>query len=170
MPINGRDKEKARAAWRKYYARKRLEILAKKAEVSPAYYAAHREEILAKKKAEYAANPNAKKEYHRAYNQAHRSERRAKLLERYGLTHEAFATLLASQGSACAICKASDWGKRGPFVDHDHRTGQVRGILCFRCNSALGYANDNPHIVRAMGEYLSKFNGQATDLQDSIPS
>ena len=142
----------------------------KKKAVSRDYYTTHRVEVLAKKKSQHAADPTARTAYHKAYNEAHRGDRRAKHLECYGLTHEAFAILLTSQGSACAICQTSDWGKRGPFVDHDHRTGQVRGVLCFRCNSALGYANDNPNIIRAMGDYLSNFNGRATDLLDNEPS
>ena len=159
MPINGRviyggqmrDKEKKKARSRDYYA-------------------THRTKVLAEKKAQHAADPNARVAYHKAYNEAHRNERRAKLLECCGLTHKAFLTLLESQGSVCAICGTSEWGKRGPFVDHDHVTGRVRGILCYRCNSALGYVNDNPNIIRAMGDYLSNFNGRATDLLDNEPS
>jgi hypothetical protein len=159
MPINGRvlyggqmrDKEKKKA-------------------VSRDYYTAHRVEVLAKKKSQHATDPTARAAYHKAYNEAHRGDRRAKHLESYGLTPRAFSALLSSQGDACAICRTSDWGKRGPFVDHDHRTGQVRGILCFRCNSALGYVNDNPNIILAMGDYLSNFNGRATDLLDNTPS
>jgi antirestriction protein ArdC len=160
MPINGRvlyggqmrDKEKKKATGR-------------------AYYAAHRELCLAKSKAYYQAHKDERIAYHKSYHVTNRHlARNRNLNNAYGISQAAFLELLSKQGDACAICRTSDWGKRGPFVDHDHRTGQVRGVLCFRCNSALGYVNDNPNIIRAMGDYLSNFNGRATDLLDNEPS
>lgn len=60
-------------------------------------------------------------------------EPRAKQL---GVTDDAYARLLAAQGGGCAICGATPKTRR-LHVDHDHRTGAVRGLLCHRCNRYL---------------------------------
>lgn len=75
--------------------------------------------------------------------------------ESYGLTRIALAALL-DQHEVCAICGTADWGKKGPQVDHDHRTKAVRGVLCVRCNTMLGHANDDPGRLSAAVEYLSR--------------
>ena len=56
------------------------------------------------------------------------------LRRRYGIGEKEFQELLAEQGGVCAICGAPD----PQHLDHDHRTGWVRGILCFNCNGGLG--------------------------------
>src|SRR6266498_598017 len=67
--------------------------------------------------------------------------RRYERLRKYGLTPEEFEQLLASQGGRCAVCRSADpqTPKRGTWcVDHDHVTGQIRGLLCNLCNRAIG--------------------------------
>jgi hypothetical protein len=67
-------------------------------------------------------------------------QRRTQYTFRYGLSTENFQTLWEKQGKKCAICGTPfqlEYGKYG--VDHDHKTGKVRGILCMRCNIALGF-------------------------------
>lgn len=59
--------------------------------------------------------------------------KRAKAL---GVSDEDYARMLAAQGGGCAICGAPPKTRR-LHVDHDHRTGAVRGLLCYRCNRAL---------------------------------
>lgn len=78
--------------------------------------------------------------------------RRWRLQKTYGLSLESFNTLLESQGNRCAICQ----GVSEFCVDHDHDTGQVRGILCQSCNRALGMMKDNPSIAQQAAEYLFK--------------
>src|SRR6266851_2802140 len=60
------------------------------------------------------------------------------LLHKYGISEVDYLAKIDEQNGLCAICKDSDtklWETdRGRFVDHDHLTGQVRGILCIRCN------------------------------------
>lgn len=71
----------------------------------------------------------------------------------YGITLEEFEDLFAAQEYKCAICKTEP---KKPCVDHDHRTGKVRGVLCSGCNSALGALGDNlSGLLRAV-EYLAK--------------
>ena len=67
------------------------------------------------------------------------SDRKSHLKRKYGLTLEGFEQLLASQGGGCAICGKPDVDN----VDHDHATGQVRGILCWNCNIAIGQLEDD---------------------------
>ena len=74
----------------------------------------------------------------------------------YGLTPEAFHSMLAEQGGMCAICKKANWGKKTPYLDHDHNSKAVRGILCVRCNTALGMINDDIKTAKSIVVYLKK--------------
>ena len=68
-----------------------------------------------------------------------KQERKYKLKRHYKLTPLEWDKLFEAQGKVCALCKASDPGtKSGWHTDHDHKTGRVRGILCFICNRHIG--------------------------------
>ena len=60
---------------------------------------------------------------------------------RYGLSQPAFETLLASQAGLCALCQTALHTEHinGMHVDHDHKTGVVRGLLCGECNHGMGH-------------------------------
>lgn len=80
------------------------------------------------------------------------SQRRTRMKSRYGVTMEQYEAMLAAQGGKCKICGHSESrNPRSPdgwwSVDHDHETGAVRGLLCLRCNSALGWYEDNAEAV-----------------------
>jgi hypothetical protein len=80
------------------------------------------------------------------------SNRKSHLKRKYGLTLEEFDEMLATQGGGCAICGNPNAGN----VDHDHVTGEVRGILCFNCNIAIGHvADDKDRLLRAFA-YLDR--------------
>lgn len=73
----------------------------------------------------------------------------------YGLTAGQYDALLASQGGRCAICRARPKSKR-LAVDHDHKTGAVRGLLCGRCNHDLmGSAWDSMAMATALWHYMN---------------
>lgn len=76
--------------------------------------------------------------------------RKANLKKKYGLTLEAYEALLAEQEGSCFICHSEE----DLVVDHDHDTGDVRGILCRKCNSGLGMFKDNPELLTKAAEYL----------------
>jgi len=80
------------------------------------------------------------------------ADRKSHLKRTYGLTLEDFDAMLAAQGGGCAICGKPDVD----HIDHDHRTGQVRGILCFRCNVAIGQMDDDCDRLAAAMAYLAR--------------
>lgn len=76
---------------------------------------------------------------------------------------EEYETLLQDQDNACAICgiTAEEIGKK-LIVDHNHETLKIRGLLCWRCNSGLGFFKDNQaHLAMAI-EYLVKHDDNAS--------
>lgn len=79
-------------------------------------------------------------------------------------SHEEYDELLASQGGKCAVCRTANPGGRGGraafHVDHDHDYHHVRGLLCSRCNQALGLLRDSPHLLRAALRYLNAHRPQ----------
>ena len=79
-----------------------------------------------------------------------RRQRRDHLERSYGLTEDAVDKLLAHQGGLCAICQSAP----AIHIDHDHRTGAVRGMLCFRCNAALGQLGNSPDVLVRAARYL----------------
>ena len=86
----------------------------------------------------------------RASKPDHKTKQRNWNLMRYGLTIEDFNLLAKSQNNKCAICKTDS----KLFVDHDHVTKKVRGLLCHHCNSMLGLVKDSPQILERAIHYL----------------
>jgi hypothetical protein len=75
---------------------------------------------------------------------------------KYGITVDDYDALFASQAGRCAICSTDSPGGRGRFhVDHDHATGEVRGLLCTNCNAGLGQFKDDPDRLGAAIRYLA---------------
>lgn len=124
------------------------------------------------------ADPAEKRERDRAYGNANRDARarRAKawrdanperqaahmwrhhLKRKFGITPEAYDAMVAAQDGRCAICGTEDtrpFGRLG--VDHDHRTGKVRALLCHGCNAGIGRLNDDPDLLRKAADYLERF-------------
>lgn len=75
-------------------------------------------------------------------------------LKAYGLTKEDYAVLLHWQGGVCAGCKRKPRRSQRLSVDHDHRTGKVRGLLCGRCNTLIGYLHEDDDLLAALAQYL----------------
>lgn len=127
------EKVKARSATR--YVANREKLLAGMA----AYYAANKKKEMARVAAWQKANPEKVK-----------ASRRRCL---YGLSPEDFQLMLAAQKNACGICKETF--SKPPHIDHCHKTGEVRGLLCGRCNVALGGFRDSPEILDRAKKYLT---------------
>lgn len=83
------------------------------------------------------------------------SQRAKWLKHKYGITQADYDALLTAQNGLCAVCRKPEVIKDRPLrVDHDHKTGRVRGLLCHHCNVALGHFKDDPQLLRAAMEYL----------------
>jgi hypothetical protein len=101
-----------------------------------ARYAAKRDEILAQQK----ADPRRRAR-----------QRRYERQKRYGVTPEAYDSLVQAQEGRCGICQRSI---RPLCVDHDHATGAIRGLLCTSCNIGVGHLGDDAQRLRAAARYL----------------
>ena len=90
----------------------------------------------------------------------------AYLQRSYGITYKNYEALLKGQKYKCAICGSEGFildamkHKLKLVVDHSHKTGVVRGLLCHNCNRGLGLFQDNPDILQSAIEYL----GRATTI------
>ena len=82
-----------------------------------------------------------------------KADRAGHLRRKYGLSLRDYDLLVLKQGGVCAICSAKPDGL-GLRVDHCHETGKVRGLLCGKCNTALGSLGDNEAGIRRALEYL----------------
>ena len=74
------------------------------------------------------------------------------LRRRYGITEAEYDALVAAQGGVCAVCQERPPG----HVDHDHRTGAVRGVLCSGCNQGLGNFRDSADAMRRGADYIER--------------
>lgn len=82
------------------------------------------------------------------------------LQSRYGITLTVYNQMLKDQGGQCLVCGATKGSQDRTrlFVDHDHSTGKVRGLLCHQCNVFLGFARDDAAILRQGIVYLERFS------------
>lgn len=99
------------------------------------------------------------KEWHKRNPGRVEANHRRRHLNAYGLTRQDYVDLLHKQGGGCAICGTNRGGTRNGkvlrmAVDHDHKTGTYRGILCNRCNRAIGLLGDDPTLLRKAINYL----------------
>jgi len=93
------------------------------------------------------------------------AERTRKILIKYGLLYHEYEAMLVAQDFACLICKTgfAEIGKP-PCIDHSHKTGAVRGLLCHGCNVGLGFFNDDVVIMQNAIEYILSFESNKPDV------
>lgn len=75
------------------------------------------------------------------------------------MTEDQYDMILKRQDGGCAIChNGTSFSKHAPrlFVDHNHQTGRIRGLLCMKCNFAVGLCDDNPERLEAVIAYLKR--------------
>lgn len=102
------------------------------------YYEEHRE-VLSKRRSKY--NSSKDRNRHLKYN--------------YGIDYHEYEEMLIRQNGLCAVCKTT--GERSHLsIDHNHKTGKIRGLLCHTCNSALGMLKENKDIVANLLRYLNE--------------
>jgi hypothetical protein len=81
-------------------------------------------------------------------------------LKKYNITDEALKERSKRQRGKCAICQQ----KSKLVIDHCHKTGHFRELLCGKCNSIIGFAADRPEVLVAAAEYVSKWNARLTSV------
>jgi len=89
-----------------------------------------------------------------AYNRTYQQSSGAKLSKKKSHLKLVFGVSLESLPELCELCPSA----KKICVDHDHTTGKIRGFLCANCNAGIGYAKDNPELLRRWADYLEKHN------------
>ena len=135
------------------------------------YYASHRAQFLQKSKEQRINNPEAQAKSKREYHIRNRDKLLAKgaiyrklnrekiILQRRLLRQKKLDKLGFSGIENCQICgrHKSEFNK-GLAIDHCHKTGTIRGLLCYICNTSLGRFNDNIKSLENAILYLKKYN------------
>lgn len=101
----------------------------------------------------YQSNKAKKLDYSKKYRETvvtSEISRGYYLKNKYNITEEDYIVLRAKQNNACAICNI----QTKLHVDHDHETGQIRGLLCLKCNTALGTFGDSVEGLEVAINYL----------------
>lgn len=108
----------------------------------------------------YIKNKEQRRVISKAYwaKPENKEKNRRRWLQRgYGITLETYQALFESQNGLCAICGEKCSIKRTLSVDHNHQTGTVRGLLCHKCNTAIGFLGENIGRLQNVIDYLNKY-------------
>lgn len=108
-------------------------------------YQKHKEKRLATQKEKYKIDPSR-----------HKEQSRVSRLKKFGLSIEAFAQLAVQQEGKCALCGTIPQN-RNLDVDHSHKTGKVRALLCNSCNRGLGHFKENIEVLTKAINYLREY-------------
>jgi len=112
----------------------------------------------------YQQSPKGKATRRAYYEKARERLRENARAFKYGMRSGEFDALLERQGGRCAICRGDKPRGLNWHVDHDHKSGAIRGILCKPCNTALGAFGDSVEgLMRAL-EYLRQAENSADDV------
>jgi hypothetical protein len=123
----------------------------KRKEQKRAWALANAEKRRESAKAWKRKNKEKVKEQKREYQKKYAKKLTAK---KYGITIDEYDSLYSKQNGLCAIC-----GEGKDYllcIDHCHKTGIVRGLLCKKCNLGLGYFRDNPEFIKYAYHYISR--------------
>ena len=108
-----------------------------------------------------ARHPERHRELDRAWYAANKAKFRAYNLNKlYGITIEQYEAMVEAQAGVCALCSKPPTGRANGgrlHVDHDHKTGIVRRLLCHHCNRGLGCFYDDPEALRRAAAYIEAF-------------
>jgi hypothetical protein len=122
-------------------------------------YAANPQPYIARAKKwqqENAGRLNAYRREYRRRPERKTADREGYLKRKYGITLADYERMFEAQGGVCAICGEARPEERTLHVDHDHETGVIRGLLCFRCNQAIGSLQEDYEIFQAAADYLDR--------------
>jgi hypothetical protein len=113
-------------------------------------------------------NPEKVKLSQKMWYEANKERSREnKLKRKYDITLDDYEKMLHEQNGSCALCfvKAEDERNKILVVDHNHLTGEVRSLLCNRCNTAIGLFKENQDVILRAAEYLKKFSASLTEKE-----
>ena len=124
-----------------------------------AWYQRNREYALARTQRWRDANPEKYEEWRRRNREENRprlseANRRGHLRRKYGLSVEEYDFIRVVQGDLCAICGEEEIP--GLHIDHHHQSGLIRGLLCGKCNKAIGLLKEDPALFDAASSYLQR--------------
>ena len=126
------------------------------------YYEENKDKIKARARDYYWRNRQKIRDAQRAKAKDPEVQRKARayqLKRKFDLDATEYERLLGLQEGRCAICGENETGRKDRFVfsvDHDHKTGKIRGLLCRGCNTGIGNLRDDPEILLRAAEYLRK--------------
>lgn len=167
---NQRSYYKNKEKWK--LTRKKYDSQPKRKKYLSEYQKANREKINQRKKEraivdlEYRNKRNQMSSEWRKKNPEKQieSKKRSILKKKYGLTSEQFDDLLKEHQEVCAICKTKNVrpnNKKGICIDHNHKTGKVRGLLCDKCNRGIGLFGDSKELLEKAIKYIKKYETNA---------
>lgn len=115
-------------------------------------------EIRLKNDRKWRENNQSKiEQYTKEYRKKNPLSQKNNNLKRYGVSLEWYNQKFFDQNGVCAICGEKQTVGDYLYVDHSHESGEVRGLLCHRCNFGLGHFKDNQDILLKAVEYLNKY-------------
>ena len=127
--------EKYAAAKKRHYATHRADVLARSKE----YQESHRDRIIERKRVRYASwDPEERRNY--------------TIMRLYGISTTTYDAMYTLQNGRCLICEEAH---DQLDIDHCHKAGHVRGLLCGKCNRGIGFMRDDPRIATRAAAYLS---------------
>ena len=135
------------------------------------WYAANRDREIARVKAWQQANAERHNESQRTRRErpdVKAREREGHLRRKFNLTQDQYEAKLAEQGGGCAVCGKEPKPDKSLHVDHDHNTGEVRGLLCFSDNAALGHLRDDAERIQALLNYLLDHDPEIAELNHIV--
>jgi recombination endonuclease VII len=145
----------------RFYARKSEDIKQK----VRSYRQANLEKVRERYRKWVSLNKDLKRKLDKARYESNKDyQRDYELTRNYGISTEDYDNILAAQNGVCAICLQTCSSGKRLAVDHCHKTGSVRGLLCVKCNTTLGRMNDDPENFHRAAEYLEK--GGTTDANN----
>ncbi len=118
-------------------------------------YLNNREEIRERARKSYENNPEKNRERAIRWNKNNPEAVKRRNLKRYDLSYENWLRMWEEQDGKCAICEKPFNKPSNACVDHNHKTGEIRGLLCNRCNYGLGFFNDNQKLIIRAIKYLA---------------
>jgi hypothetical protein len=106
----------------------------------------------------------SKGEYKRNKSQYQKTNRNCHLKREYGITTDQYNQMVINQNSCCEICDRhiDDIKNHKLYVDHNHGTNKIRGLICGSCNRLIALAVENQKILQNAITYLNKYNGTKT--------